>query len=179
MRIIRVPTSFSMPLVSMPLVSIALVVASLCARTAAAELHECDGKWTNLPCNGAVERSLSDSTRISRMKPGVAKSDSDPADAGAAETSTAPLAPRSELARKLRRQSDEYKAKGGVALTSVELDTFRRYCEEKTRTVGECQQRFTEESQRLTELNQTKEKLSLDEERNQIESEKLRAIGRR
>ncbi len=131
------------------------------------ELHECDGKWTNLPCTGTIKNSVEESKRVIRVRPETTAQEPSMAspeasseaatDIGTSEIITAPLAPRSELARRLRRESDEHKRNGGVGFSSAELESFRRYCEEKTRTIDECHTSYTEQSQHLIEINKKEE----------------------
>ena len=156
----------------------AIVLALHCSAvsTVNAEIHQCDGKWTNLPCTGVIESEIKEAQRARHVETTEAPEGEVENGASTSSAMLDPLAPRSDLARKLRKLNDEFKSKGGVTLSKAELDGFRRYCEERTRTIDECQTRFTEQSQRLTELNQKKDKLDIEAERNQIEADKVKAI---
>lgn len=140
-----------------------MLTAVIAPQQAAADLHKCDGMWTNKPCNGEVAETLKEGegSRISRMgsDSAYANAASNAAAGGHAQAvGSEPLAPRLEVIRNLRKMNDEFKKKGGVTLARQDIDALRKVCEDLSRPYTECKQGFDENSGKLTALNQQKEK---------------------
>ena len=154
-----------------------LLVAITSLSVAHADIYQCNGKWTNRPCEGETQKVIKEVTR----EPSVDRMLSAPAEITSEENAPAnsalePLAPRTELVRKLRKQSDDYKRKGGVSLSNAQIDGFRRSCEDRSKPYTECLAAFNDQSGKLTALNQKQEELGIDQKRNEIEEDKVRAI---
>jgi hypothetical protein len=148
------------------------------SNAAHADIYQCDGKWTNRPCEGETQKTLKEVSREPSARTLLPEVSAEPASDqnSSANTALEPLAPRTELVRKLRKQSDEYKRKGGVSLSSAQLDGFRRSCEDRSKPYSDCLAAFNEQSEKLTTLNQKQEQLGIDQKRNEIEEDKVRAI---
>jgi len=165
-------------------IGLAFAVSFVClVQVAQAEIYECDGKWTNQPCeSGKAQRTIHEVTRS--YSPPEAPEVSAPAgddviegaQSSAGSVALEPLAPRTDLIRKLRKQSDDYKRKGGVTLSSGQLEGFRRACEDRTKPFSDCLAAFNDQSQKLTALNQKQDQLQIDAQRNEIEADKVKAI---
>jgi hypothetical protein len=142
-----------------------------------ADIYQCNGKWTNQPCEGEPQKVIKEVVREPSMDRVLSlPTDVIPDESSSASTALEPLAPRTELVRKLRKQSDEYKRKGGVSLSNAQIDGFRRSCEDRTKPYSECLAAFNDQSGKLTSLNQKQEQIGIDQRRNEIEEDKVRAI---
>lgn len=144
--------------------------ALLLSQAAAAEIYECDGKWTNKPCNGHIVRSLEEVSRPER-------SDSSAPDLVA--TPPEPLAPRYSLIRKLRKLSDEYLGRGVPSLSDTEIEGFESLCLDRSRPLVDCQSAYNEYASRLRDLELAQEANDLAAERNVIEQQKADGYRRR
>jgi hypothetical protein len=137
----------------------AIVLSGLVAvAPVAAEIHECEGKWTNLPCAGAApQRAIPERERAL-----VPVAEQPPADRGAPPladgavtrqkgdgvsstgaspkpTPREPLSPRYDAMRKLKKFNNELKQSKQQPLTSSEIDRINSFCVDLTNTLAECE----------------------------------------
>lgn len=122
-----------------------------------AEIYQCDGKWTNRPCEGAIERTMHESSGD--------EVEIDPAEAlqnnaeEKKEISTGdPLAPRYSISRKLKKLSKDLMQKYQIGLSKEELRAFEAQCIETGVTIAQCQSKYDEVAQRLNAKVEEKKK---------------------
>jgi len=151
------------------LMSIGFGFLLLC-QGAHAEIYECNGKWTNKPCDGQVSRSLEEIDRPERVAPSSSER---------LETSPEPLAPRYSLIRKLKKLSKDYVGRGVPSLSDTEIDGFESLCLDRSRPFVDCQSAFDEHATRLRNLELAREANDLAAERNVIEQQKADGYRRR
>lgn len=147
-----------------------LLPALLLSHAAAAEIYECDGKWTNKPCNGQIARSLEEVSRPEQS------GSSTPA---LAATPPEPLAPRYSLIRKLKKLRDEYLGRDVPSLSDTEIEGFESLCLDRSRPLVDCQSTYNEYSSRLRDMELAQEANDLAAERNVIEQQKADGYRRR
>jgi hypothetical protein len=157
-----------MPLI-VSTIRILFLILCLC-QVASAEIYECNGKWTNKPCDGEIGRSLEE---IERPEPSVSTR---PEIVG---TPPEPLAPRYSLIRKLKKLRNEYTGRGMPSLSSTEIDGFESLCLDRSRPFVDCQSAFDAHATRLRDLELAREANDLAAERNVIEQQKADGYRRR
>jgi hypothetical protein len=104
------------------------------------EIYQCDGKWTNKPCAGAIEKTIHESAGQ------AADAGGEPVEAAPVEEAVKPgeealepLAPRYALTRKLRKTNKEFSQKHNVSLTKEELHAFDERCTKRETPFSQCQ----------------------------------------
>lgn len=107
----------------------------------AAEIRNCNGKWTDQPCEAA---GSSESDDAAWLKRGAVSKYTGSRPAAAAATPSEPLAPRLELIRKLKRENKDSQKKGGAWLSSSEIDAFSDECEDLSKPYAQCKVRYDE-----------------------------------
>lgn len=129
------------------------------ANFAFSEIYQCDGKWTNMPCSGAIEKTIHESVGQ------AADAGGEPVEAAAAEEAVKPgeealepLAPRYALARRLRKTSKEFSQKHNLSLTKEELHAFDERCTKRETPFSQCQAQHDAFVQKLNELVKQKQK---------------------
>jgi hypothetical protein len=127
--------------------------------TAQCEIYQCDGKWTNKPCSGAIERTMHESAEV------VVDAGGEPVEAEEKEEAAKPgdivlepLAPRYALARKLRKTSRDFSLKHGISLTKEQLSDFDERCTKRETPFAQCQAQFDGYVQKLNAQLQQKQK---------------------
>jgi hypothetical protein len=115
------------------------------------EIYECDGKWTNRPCDGAIERTMPE-----RSQPDIDQADIDQESQVKANEANnqaikveEPLAPRYALTRRLRKYSKEMTQKHNLSLTKEEMKSFEDRCHKRETPLAKCQSEYDQFVQRL------------------------------
>lgn len=126
-----------------------LITLSLGATSVSAEIYNCDGKWTNRPCKGVIERSLEEVEPETRGdKP---KSDA------STQQSSEPFAPRYEALRKLKKTSDTLTKSGKIGASRGEYETVRKLCMDREKTNAQCKEAVTATLAALEKKNEPQE----------------------
>lgn len=129
-----------------PQVILLICILLFGSQSAFAEIYQCDGKWTNRPCDGAIERTLHeksvivDASEDSGEIPNTQKSK---------VVVEEPLAPRYALTRRLRKFSKEMSQKHNLSLTKEELIAFDEKCTKRETPLQQCQSEYDAYVQRL------------------------------
>lgn len=130
------------------MVSVLFIVPSL-----SAEIYQCDGKWTNRPCEGEIERTIHEKTSVVVEDGGsndAAETVSETAaDDGKKDVALEPLAPRYSISRRLKKLSKELTQKYQIGLTKDELHAFEERCINRENTLAQCQSEYDVLAQRL------------------------------
>ncbi len=144
----------------MKLLFILFFLAQLFQQNAQAQLFECEGKWTNKPCNGKVEKELS----VKEEKTGIVGISSNP-----------DRAKKSSLYHELMMKS--VKAKNDFQI-ETNLDQAEDKCLKGDYTLEECQTQIDSYNKELDSkihkaeiLKLKKEEVQLQKERNKIAQE--------
>lgn len=146
------------------------LLALLICQTARADIYECNGKWTNKPCDGQASHSIAEITRPERRRASVPELVGTPPE---------PLAPRYSLIRKLKKLNQEYVDRGAPRLGDTEIEGFESLCLDRTRPLVDCQSAFNEHATHLRDLELAQEANDLAAERNIIEQQKADGFRRR
>lgn len=147
------------------IVGLTLMTFSL---SSAQQITNCNGKWTNQPCVGDVSYSFNE-----RQRAETSVEKAEPVEQKTLENKE-PLAPRTDLARKLRRISDDFRRRKGIFLTNNELDGLKKQWEDRSIPYSECLKMFNEKKDKLVEQNKELEENRIQKERNAIEFLKIR-----
>lgn len=118
--------------------------------SARAEIYQCDGKWTNLPCDGSISKTLPES--ISAQKNDDQEDAVEPPQEVSSSESGGtqePLAPRYSLVRRLRKTSRDFYLKHKISLTKDELNAFEERCMKRETPLDQCQSQYDAFVQRL------------------------------
>lgn len=132
---------------------IALLVTMSCLTlllaSAEAEIYQCDGKWTNLPCDGSIQKTLPESSSIKvDDEQGDEKAPAEEAKEGDSAV-LEPLAPRYSIVRKLKKTNRDFFLKHKITLTKDELHNFEVRCMKRETPLDECQSQYDSFVQRL------------------------------
>lgn len=139
-------------------------------RSAAADIYQCNGQWTNKPCDGAVENRIEEKAYVSEA----------PKPSGKGELSKdgdVPYADRLRAIRDLNKLNEQSTRQNKVGLSGVELRLAKDTCEKQPYT--DCQRTVQELSAKLAQLKMQKEANELADNRNKIEAAKLELERRR
>jgi hypothetical protein len=139
---------------------------------AQAELHQCEGVWTNAPCAGAVEKSLGAEV-VSAPGSIPSSRDDREQDGPAVATTREPLAPRLELIRNLRKLNDGSRRAGQKTLSNSQLEQHKVQCNDLTKPYADCLATFNSLSAQLAELNKKQEGNNVVVEGENSESESV------
>jgi hypothetical protein len=136
-----------------------LLVALAAATPASAEIYQCDGKWTNKPCGGTIERTMHEKVDPQAALPGLEEmvaEQSPPQNVVPEAPNSEPLAPRYSLARKLKKLNKDFTEDHGVSLTKEEVRAFEERCTRRETPFSQCQSEYDVFAQRLNALAQAK-----------------------
>ncbi len=117
-----------------------------------AEIYQCDGKWTNRPCEGAIERTIHEKTSVDTSDEADGSDGAEPAkEAPVVEDKKdlEPLAPRYSVARRLKKLSKDLTQKYQIGLSKEELRAFEERCINRENTLAQCESEYDVLSQRL------------------------------
>ena len=134
---------------------IALLVAmsglALLPLSVEAEIYQCDGKWTNLPCDGSIQKTLPESSSIKVDDEEAEGDEKAPAEEAKESSSSVlePLAPRYSIVRKLKKTNRDFFLKHKITLTKDELHNFEVRCMKRETPLDECQSQYDDFVQRL------------------------------
>ena len=124
-----------------------------------AEIYQCDGKWTNRPCDGAIERTMHESAGNEIEMDPAEEHQKNAEEKKETQTSAAdPLAPRYSISRKLKKLSKDLMQQHQIGLTKEELRAFESHCIEDGVTIAQCQAKYDEVAQRLNAKVEEKKK---------------------
>lgn len=132
----------------------ALLPLFLFTRSLPAELRLCNGRWTNLPCNGETDRVMEER-------------DSPPRPAGAddADKKSGWLLDLNALRLRAREKYD----------IQVSISDAEEACRRSETSLDDCRQLINQKEQNINQLMLEHKKIAVDQERNKLEAKKQEA----
>lgn len=124
-----------------------------------AEVHNCNGSWTNKPCEGEITESFEEYKGSNDVRKNISE-------VPMVETDV-PLAQRNRTVEEVRRMNSDYKRKFGIDLASSSLEFIKITCRNRTIPFDQCKE---QRDKLVAEL----ESKRAAQEHTQIEQEKLR-----
>ncbi|MCO6432179.1 MAG: hypothetical protein J5J00_15080 [Deltaproteobacteria bacterium] len=136
----------------MRLLLIAIFVIGLACSPVDAEIYNCEGKWTNKPCSGAIEESIAEVTRPEsqvELPPSDQPIIIDATKPKPTEPPTLDLTQRLELERRIKKSNDKAKQEGKKHLSRDEIEKITRICRDTSKPLKECQSVVNKSEKRL------------------------------
>lgn len=135
-----------------------LLLTQAFVTSAQAEIYQCDGKWTNRPCDGAVERTLPESALVNTSPEETSESENQ-AEEPSKDDSPAlePLAPRYSLVRRLKKFNRDFSLKHKISIPKEEVRAFEERCMKRETPFDRCEADYDNFVKRLSsQINKKK-----------------------
>jgi len=130
-----------------------LVTLLLGASSVSAQIYNCDGRWTNRPCKGVVERALEEVKPSEEVKGNEPKRER----STSPQHSSEPFAPRYDALRQLKKTSDNLTKSGKIGASRGEYETVRKLCMDREKTNAQCKEAVTATLASLEKKNEPQE----------------------